>query len=136
MKLQKGYSLMELLITVAIVGMLVGVGIPAYTSHVQTGKISEATSTLSGKRVSMEQYYQDNRQYNAAATACTTGLVGRDFDFVCNVATPVTYTITATGKGNMAGFMYTINEGDVKTSNTPAWGNSLNCWITQSNGKC
>lgn len=146
MKMQKGFTLVELMIVAVIVAILSAVALPAYSNYVIRGKIPEATTNLSSLRVRMEQYYQDNRTYlNGAACGVvmpTTPAV-QYFTFTnptC-VATATTYTITATGTGSMAGFTYTINESNTKqTTAAPAgWAAAAmptNCWITKQGGSC
>ena len=56
-----GFTLIELMITVAIIGILAAVAYPGYQDYVIRGKIPEATNTLSSTRVRLEQYYKDNR---------------------------------------------------------------------------
>src|SRR5674476_430 len=111
MKSAKGFTLIELLVVVAIIGILAMVALPAYGKYVIRGKIPAATSTLSAKRVQMEQYYQDNRTYltTSPAPACVTDSTSSQyFTFSCTNVTATTYTIQAVGTGTMAGFTYTV----------------------------
>lgn len=147
MKTQRGFTLVELMVVVVIVGILSAVAIPAYSNHVIRGKIPDATSNLAKKRVQMEQFFQDNRTY-LAGTGCTADTTtSQYFDFTCAtapgvVATATAYTIAAIGKGSMAGFTYTINQSNTKTSTIVAPANSSwiasssSCWITKQDGQC
>jgi type IV pilus assembly protein PilE len=146
LKTQHGFSLIELLIVVTIIGILSAIAIPAYSDYVLRGKVTDATSALSTSRTKLEQFFQDNRTYvggpnvtvncNATDTASS-----QNFDFLCNAAA-ATYTLTATGKSSMAGFSYTLDQSGAKTSTiaSPASANwvasSANCWITKKGGTC
>lgn len=137
---QTGFSLIELMVVVAIVGILGTVALPAYTNYVLQSTIPDATSTLSARRVLMEQYFQDNRSYIGADTAGAPGLcdVGTSslFDFSCSVTPDATvYTLQATGKGKAAGFSFTVDQDNAKTSSGPSgWSSGANCWITKKSG--
>jgi type IV pilus assembly protein PilE len=135
MKLQKGFSLIELLVVVLIVGILASVAIPAYQDYVTRGKIPDATSNLAAKRVQMEQFFQDNHTYLNAPACNNDTTSSKYYTFSCPVLTATTYQIDATGTGGMAGFNYTINESNTKTSTT-TWGNNLTCWVTKKDGGC
>lgn len=138
MKTQKGFTLVELMIVVAIIGILAGVAIPAYNDYVTRGKLVEGTSAISDARVKMEQFFQDNRTYDAgggntcppAVPASTT-----NFTYTCSNLTTTTYTITATGKSSLSAFSYKINQTNTKTSFTP-WGNGATCWIMKKGDAC
>lgn len=140
MKMQNGFTLIELMIVVVIVGILSAVAIPAYQDHVIRGQLIEATSALADAKIRMEQHGQDNRgDYSVAGFTCppTTS----NFDYLCPATPPPasTFTITATGTGSVAGFIYNINESNVKqtTGFKPGWGTPTQpCWITSKGGTC
>lgn len=137
---QKGFTLIELMIVVAVIGILAAVALPAYQDYVVRAKIPDATSALAAKRVQMEQFFQDNRTY-VGGTACNNDTTtSRNFTFGCPAAaTATTYTIQATGIGSMAGFNYTINDTNTKTSTITAAGwaaTNAACWITKKGGQC
>lgn len=137
MKKQNGFTLVELMIVVVIIGILASIGYPAYSNYVTRGKLVEATSALSDARVKMEQYFQDNRTYDAGGgTTCPPAIPAEtdNFTLACSNLTATTYIITATGKSNLSGFSYAINQANVKSSATP-WGNGA-CWITKDGGSC
>lgn len=149
MKLHKGFTLIELMIVVAVIALLAAISVPAYRDYVTRSKIIEATSALSGLRVSMEQYYQDNRTYLNAGNCgigATPAANTKYFNITCGGALPhpsaptaSTYIIAATGIGDMNGFVYTIDQSNAKqTTAAPAgWGlNSPTCWITHKGGQC
>ena len=140
MNKQRGFTLVELMIVVVIVGILSSIAIPSYSNYVKRGKITEATANLAGLRVSMEQYFQDNRTYlNGAACGAVmpTAPAVQYFTLTC-AATANTYTITATGIGSMLNFTYTINEQNAKTSTITAagWTGNATCWATKQDGSC
>lgn len=139
-----GFTLIEMLITVAIVAILAAIAIPAYGDYVRRGKITEAVSGLSDMRVKMEQYYQDNRSY---AGSCVAGTVApapaptKNFTFACTPApTATAYTVEATGIGSMVNFRYSINESNVRTTlQLPPgdWtGQGNPCWVLKKDGSC
>lgn len=122
---RNGFTLIELMIAVAIVAILAVVALPAYNSYMARGKIAEAVSTLADYRVKMEQYFQDNRNYGAADASCpVTVPASQYFTYSCLVgsATPsVSYTATATSIAGVLGaaagdYTYAINEANAKTT--------------------
>jgi prepilin-type N-terminal cleavage/methylation domain-containing protein len=139
-RMQTGFTLIELMIVVAIVAILAGVAMPAYQDYVTRAAIVDGTTALSSMRARLEQHYQDNRTYatkDTFATPCASSTVGA-FAITC-VSDATTYTVTATGSGKAAGFVYTINQVGTQSSTVTksGWaGTSTSCWITKKGGTC
>ena len=69
-KIQSGFTLIELMIVVAIIGILAAVAIPQYQNYVARTQMSEALSLASGSKVALAEYFQSNGAfpaYNATA---------------------------------------------------------------------
>lgn len=136
-----GFSLIELMITLAIIGILAAVALPAYDSYVTRGRIPDATSYLAAQRVRMEQYYQDNRTY-VGFPLCTTADTSSSphFNFSCDGApTASTFTLQAVGKAAMAGFTFKVDQQNSKSSTVTGvsgWSGNAACWVTNKGGKC
>jgi type IV pilus assembly protein PilE len=56
-----GFTLIEVMIVIAIIAILAGVAMPSYVDYLRRGRIPDATATLSTLQVKMEQWFQDNR---------------------------------------------------------------------------
>lgn len=143
MSRKNGFTLIEVMVVVAIIGILAAIAIPNYADYVTRSRVPEAISGLSDMRVRMEQYFQDNRTY---AGACVTNTVAplptaTNFLFACPVLTATTYSVTATGNnpGPMAGFSYAVDQSNLRSStmSSPStWTSNANCWVTKRDGSC
>jgi type IV pilus assembly protein PilE len=139
----QGFTLIEMMITVVIVSILSAVALPAYTDYVKRGKFPDASANLSAKQLQIEQFFLDRRTYVGAPGCASDTTASKYFDFACStvVATSATsYQLEATGKNSMAGFSFTINQNNVKTTSATPTGwiaaTPNTCWITNKGGVC
>lgn len=141
-----GFTLIEVMIVVAILGFLAAIALPAYTDYITRSKVSEAIANLSDMRAKMEQYFLDNRTYVGACQAGTiaplpSGENAKYFDYTCPERTATTFTVTATGKASQAlgGLAYSIDQSNRRTTDgVPAgWtAPATDCWALKKNGSC
>ncbi len=140
MKKQRGFTLIEIMITVAIVGILAAVAVPSYSDYITRGRIPDATSGLATRQIRIEQFFQDNRTYLAAPDCVADSSSSTSFNFSCTVQTSVTYTLQALGKNSMLGFTYTLDQNNTKVTSAVPAGWTLpspnTCWVSKKGGAC
>lgn len=132
---QKGFSLIELMVVIAIIGIIASIAVPSYVDYVKKGRATEATATLATLRIQMEQCYQDTRNYTQCAAFCAP--TGGDvfFGYACSASAADSYTLRAAGVGNMSSFTYTVDDGNNKSS-TYDGATGSDCWLTSKTGSC
>ena len=150
MRVQKGFTLIEVMITVAVIVILSALAIPSYTDYIRRARITEATAALASMRVKFEQFFQDNRTYAGACTVAPAVSVAMlpvdttNFTFACAPGTATDYAITATGIAgtSMAGFTYRMAMAPatgvvMSTTALPAgWTTRTDCWVLKRDGSC
>ena len=77
MKKQQGFTLIELMIVVAIIGILAAVAIPAYTDYLKRGKVSEAVQLTGGLKTPAEEYFASKGVYPSNLTLLTDKTSGK-----------------------------------------------------------
>ena len=80
-KMQQGFTLIELMIVVAIVGILAAVALPAYQDYTARAQMSEAMTLASGAKAAVTEYYGDKGKWptanESAGLATATGIKGK-----------------------------------------------------------
>jgi type IV pilus assembly protein PilE len=139
----RGFTLIEVMIVVAIIAILATIALPSYSDYVKRGKITEATTALSDMRTRYEQYFLDKRTYvgGCALFGASVAAQAKTFTVDCSVGeTAIAYAPTATGKASegMSGFAYAIDQANTRTSTITAsgWGNQACGWVTRKDGSC
>jgi type IV pilus assembly protein PilE len=138
-----GFTLIELMITVAIVAILTAVAYPSYRNYVLRGQVVNATDGLSAVSANMERWFQDNRTY--VGGPCTTAANYGNFSVSClTTPTATAFTVSAVGSGSTNGFTYTIDQAGNQTTVVvapapsawiPAGGTCPTSWETKA-GQC
>ena len=139
-----GFTLIEVMVTVAVIAILAAVALPSYIDYVTRSKLVEAKTNLSDMRTRLEQYFLDNRAYPGACVAYASGAPPagqiylpasiKNFAIDCPTLTATTYVVRAQGLG----FTFTIDQANTKqtTAAPSGWATSTVCWISRKNGEC
>lgn len=137
MKTQKGFTLIELMIVVAIVGILAAVAIPAYQDYIKRSKISEVGATAAACKTSVAEFYQANNVMpaNADQAGCSVPAGTAASQYVESIAVANTGLIQVEVRQEqidpaLAGALYQLEPcvevagGQIGTACTPPVNNS------------
>ena len=116
MQSQGGFTLIELMIAVAVIAILSAIAMPAYSAYVFRARVPVGLSSLSSYALQMEQSYQDFGNYGS--TSCTSSLpTASNFTIGCVlISGGQGFTATATGTGPISGASYSIDQNGVRTT--------------------
>ena len=98
-KIQQGFTLIELMIVVAIIGILAAVALPAYQDYTVKAKMAEPILAASTCRTSISEYVQTNKGF-APANGYGCESTAQTSKYVTSVATSATGVITVTIQGD------------------------------------
>jgi prepilin-type N-terminal cleavage/methylation domain-containing protein len=145
----QGFTLVEVMITVAIVAILAAIALPSYREYILRGQIVDATNGLAAMRTNMERHFQDNRTYASVGTTfispckvdpASSRKVG-SFQLSCDgEPTDSAFVLQADGSGSTAGFTYKINAQNVRSTTSVAtnsgWITCGSAWIVKKGQAC
>jgi len=122
MKNQKGFTLIELMIVIAIIGILAAIAIPQFSAYRERGYIASMKADCNSVRTAEEAYYVDNNAYKATIAPATDLLsygvgslsTGNSVAVVLVGTTAYTVTVTATAHTTKT-VVYTSSDGKTVT---------------------
>ena len=130
-QLQKGFTLIELMIVVAIIGILAAVALPAYQDYTVRAKMSEVILAMSACRTSITELYQTG---GTPPGANNWGCEGVNSKYVQSIGTDVNGVITGTVTGintDVNGHIVTLIPmvGSAAASTSTDFGKGVNGWV-------
>lgn len=125
-----GFTLIELMIVVAVIAILAAIAVPSYQQYIFRSKIPVGIDALSSFATRMEQRYQDVGNYGTGTACAVTVPVAANFALACTLTkSGQGFTALATGSGAVAGVEYSLDDvGTRVTLKHPSGVPAQNCW--------
>lgn len=102
---QQGFTLVELMIVVAIIGILAAVAIPAYSEYIARSQVSEALSLISSGKISLAEWRNDKGAWPSSASSVIvtrSGKYTRQIDLVNPASSSISIQATLRGSGSVS----------------------------------
>lgn len=134
MKKQQGFTLIELMIVVAIIGILAAIAIPAYQDYTIRAQVSEGLNLSGGAKAAVTEFFQDRGQMpgnnNDAGLADSADIVGK---YTESVAVGANGVITVTFDSDTLDAHQILNDNSIVLTPTTANAGSVG-WACTGNG--
>lgn len=126
--MQKGFSLIELLIVLAIIGVLTSISYPMYRKHVVKARRIKAEVALTDLAGRMEQYYQDKHTYKGATVSALKAKQPKDYTLTIAQATSTDYLLQAVPQTNFDPTCGTLSLNHLGEKSSSGSGKINECW--------
>jgi len=112
MKRKKGFTLVELMTVVIIVGILAAIAVPLYRNNVRRAMASEGAALLGAVRTAERVYYAEHNTYTSDKDALGVDASGNKYftDYTITSADENGFTAQTTGTGDAEGITVTIDQ--------------------------
>jgi type IV pilus assembly protein PilE len=131
----RGYSLIELAITLVVIAILASIALPAYRQYILRGHRTDATRALQDLAAREESYFFSNNAYASSLTTlgAASSTQGNYFSLGVASASSTAYSVTATAQGaqtkDTACTAFALNQAGQQTSS--GTGTAATCWGSQ-----
>jgi type IV pilus assembly protein PilE len=120
-----GFTLIELVVTVAIIAILAAIALPSFATQMRKSRRAEAVSAVQDAQLRLERYRVDHASY-AGSGVTITNTTKYNFTVTADAATPNNYSITAVPQGDQANDLcgtMTVSKVGAAVTKTPS-----DCW--------
>lgn len=135
----RGFTLIEIMITVAILAIVASVALPSYRAYIERSRLPAALDALNAIAAKMEQVFQDrNDGTYGPGPACALSLgAAAGFTLSCTITGGGSgFVARATGSGNVAGYTYSVNQAGTRSTEAHPKGTNATCWTTKGGSAC